>query len=222
VPDLARTAAGAAVEPPGQDDACGEPGPDGQVGQIGVVEVEDAGGADRGGVDVVLDGDRKPGPSGKARGERQPVAADAEVHRVGEHALARVDDPRHADPDPGQGRQRRSDPVGQLVRGGRGDVDDLVRTGLAPHPHVGEHHVVGADGHAEHLRAADVEADVDRCRVDPPLAEAGTGRVEDGVGHFTAPAVRPPTRCFSIAANRMTTGTIAMREAAKSWSQLCW
>ena len=110
----------------------------------------------------------------------------------------------------------------ELARGGRGDVDDLVRTGLAPHPHVGEHHVVGADGDAEHLRAADVQADVDRCRVDAPLAEAGTGRVEDGVGHFTAPAVRPPTRCFSMAANRMTTGTIAMMEAAKSWSQFCW
>jgi hypothetical protein len=40
--------------------------------------------------------------------------------------------------------------------------------------------------------------------------------------YFTEPAVSPPTRCFSITANRMTTGTTAMIEAAKSWSQLCW
>ncbi len=40
--------------------------------------------------------------------------------------------------------------------------------------------------------------------------------------HLIAPAVSPPTRCFSISANRMTTGTIAIRDAAKSWAQFCW
>lgn len=39
--------------------------------------------------------------------------------------------------------------------------------------------------------------------------------------HFTLPAVRPPTRCRSMIAKRMTTGTTAMTEAAKSWSQFC-
>jgi len=35
--------------------------------------------------------------------------------------------------------------------------------------------------------------------------------------HFTEPTVRPPTRCFSMSAQRMTTGTTAMTGAAKSW-----
>ena len=98
---------------------------------------------------------------------------------------------------------------------------DLVRTRLAGHPHLPEHRAVGADGDAEHLRAADVQSEVDRRGVERGPA----GLVQPGgtgVGHFTAPAVRPPTRCFSMAANRMTTGTIAMREAAKSSSQFCW
>ena len=42
-----------------------------------------------------------------------------------------------------------------------------------------------------------------------------------GSRYLTEPAVSPPTRYFSITANRMTTGTIAMSEAANSWSQ-CW
>ena len=41
------------------------------------------------------------------------------------------------------------------------------------------------------------------------------------LAHLTAPEVRPPTRCFSISANSTTTGTIAMIEAPKSWSQFC-
>jgi hypothetical protein len=40
-------------------------------------------------------------------------------------------------------------------------------------------------------------------------------------GHLIAPAVSPPTRCFSISAKRMTTGTMAMSDAAKSWAQFC-
>ena len=39
--------------------------------------------------------------------------------------------------------------------------------------------------------------------------------------HFTDPAVRPPTRCFSMTAKRITTGTMAMIAAANSWSQCC-
>ncbi len=40
-------------------------------------------------------------------------------------------------------------------------------------------------------------------------------------GYLTAPAVRPPTRCFSISMNRATTGTTAITEAANNWSQCC-
>ena len=40
------------------------------------------------------------------------------------------------------------------------------------------------------------------------------------LGHLTDPAVSPPTRCFSMNANRMTTGTMAMMDAA-SRSQCC-
>jgi hypothetical protein len=39
--------------------------------------------------------------------------------------------------------------------------------------------------------------------------------------YLTEPAVRPPTRCFSMTAKRITTGTIAISEAANSWSQFC-
>ena len=41
------------------------------------------------------------------------------------------------------------------------------------------------------------------------------------LAHLTAPDVSPPTRCFSMSANNTTTGTIAMMEAANSWSQFC-
>ena len=62
--------------------------------------------------------------------------------------------------------------------------------------------------HAVGLRPADVDAQ-------DGFAPSCSGT------HLTAPAVRPPTRCFSISANSTTTGTIATRLAANSWSQCC-
>jgi MFS transporter, ACS family, D-galactonate transporter len=56
----------------------------------------------------------------------------------------------------------------------------------------------------------------------PRSAGAQGALPRDRPAYFTEPAVRPPTRCFSISANRITTGTTAMIEAAKSWSQACW
>ena len=53
----------------------------------------------------------------------------------------------------------------------------------------------------------------------PPGAAVHAAAVR--LAHLTAPEVSPPTRCFSISANSTTTGTIAMIEAPKSWSQFC-
>ena len=56
----------------------------------------------------------------------------------------------------------------------------------------------------------------------PPAAVGAARRSVAGLTRYLIePAVRPPTRCFSMNANRITTGTIAMIEAAKSWSQCC-
>ena len=47
------------------------------------------------------------------------------------------------------------------------------------------------------------------------------GYAAGSIRYLTLPAVRPPTRCRSISANRITTGTSAMTDAANSRSQCC-
>ena len=50
-----------------------------------------------------------------------------------------------------------------------------------------------------------------------PPGRGAAGRIR----YLTLPAVRPPTRCRSISANRITTGKSAMTEAANSRFQCC-
>jgi hypothetical protein len=50
-----------------------------------------------------------------------------------------------------------------------------------------------------------------------PVVRSGPDRFID----LTEPAVRPPTRCFSMSTTRITTETMAMSGAAKSWFQFC-
>ena len=148
------------------------------------------------------------------RPERQahPLAEEAVVvvHEL-DHAVVEALVIRHVgvggvDPDGlaqdlGDRAALLEEPVEHLARADLVALDDaLLQAGILG----GGHLLTRGRGRDRH----DVVASRKRCA-------AGSIR------YLTLPAVRPPTRCRSISANRITTGNSAMTEAANSRFQCC-
>src|ERR1700761_84583 len=154
VPDLAGRAVGAAPQRPRQHEAGREAGAEAEVGQVvGAAEhVGVPGGRGEGG----LPRDRGAGAVGQQGGEREPVAAEAEVDRVAHRPAVAVDDPRDADAD--VRRQGAVERGGEQVDHGGGGVEDPVRAGQGVLPDLGDDGAIGVDDRAEDLRRPDVQS----------------------------------------------------------------
>src|ERR1700761_8951432 len=153
VPDLAGRAVGAAPQRPRQHEAGREAGAEAEVGQV--VGAAEHVGAPGGRVEVVLHHDRGAGAVGQLGGEREPVAAQAEVDRESQRPAVAVDDPRDADADMrGQGAVERG---GEDVEHSRRAGEDPVGAGHRAPPRLGDDGAVGVHDRAQHLGGPDVE-----------------------------------------------------------------